>query len=116
MDAPVRDDIEKKYGVHRYIAGIAIPIVFLTSQPFKSNSFLRFHSVQSIFFVLILIAERVIVDFAPRFRSGGGWFEIGWILTWIFLMIKARRGAKFKLPLIGNLAERGSDPPTNTAS
>ena len=43
-------------GVRCYLAGILFPIIFLTTAPYKSDRFIRFHSFQSIAFTLIWVA------------------------------------------------------------
>ncbi len=93
-----------------YLAGVLFPIIYLSSEPYKSNSFLRFHSYQSIVFTLIW-AALTIANNSIRFRMGGvnALLSAVWLfflVTWIVLMIKAYRGERAKLPVVGNLAER----------
>ena len=69
----------------------------------KKNNFVRFHAMQSIIFWVACIIYSCIVFWIPF---------VGWILAllplvvWIILMVKAFNGEKFKLPLIGNWAEK----------
>jgi uncharacterized membrane protein len=55
-----------------------------------------------------LFAERILVHFVSRLRGAAAWFEIAWFVLWIFLMVKAYRGQKLKLPVIGSFADRHS--------
>jgi uncharacterized membrane protein len=32
--------------------------------------------------------------------------SLGWVILWLVLVVKALQGTTFKLPLIGNLAEK----------
>jgi len=93
-------------------------IIFLVIEPYKRNRFVRFHSFQSLFFV----AGVVIVDIALRIVSSilnlvpmMGWMitTIMWSLwglavlaLWLLLVIKAYQHQIFKLPFIGDLAEK----------
>jgi uncharacterized membrane protein len=102
----------------------------------KENRFVRFHAVQSIIFgiasmviVGLLAVLAVILTFAFSIGGavvGGGigalihlfvWliWLIFWLLWLVFLIghvfaaIKAYQGQKFKLPVIGNMAEKIAD-------
>lgn len=98
----------------------------------KENKFVRFHALQSILFgvansiILILLG---ILAFVLTFVFGIGGAMVGgpmqslvslliglvWLLFWvigllmfaglIFAAVKAYQGQKFKLPIIGNMAE-----------
>ena len=73
----------------------------------KTNSTIRFHAMQSIMFSLSLFILQIILSFIPI---------VGWLLmipvglsglcAWVFLMFKAFTGNKFKLPVIGDMAEK----------
>jgi uncharacterized membrane protein len=99
----------------------------------KENRFVRFHAMQSIIFgiantviMFVLAILAVILTFA--FGIGGAMVGGGigtlvsmlvwliWLLFWviglalflglIFAAVKAYQGQKFKLPVIGNMAEK----------
>ena len=92
------------------------PIIFLVMEPYNKNKFVRFHSFQSLFFHLAWIVIWVgltIIGMIPII----GWLTIvlwpliglaGFIL-WIVLLIKANKLEKWKLPVIGDLAEKQAD-------
>ena len=97
-------------GMRCYLAGILFPIVYLTTEPYKSDGFLRFHSFQSIVFTLCWAAV-TITNNSIRFKTGGinTLLSAIWLLffvMWIVLMFKAYRGQRFKLPIGGTLAAR----------
>lgn len=75
----------------------------------KDNKFVRFHAMQSIVTFLPLTILSWILMFIPFF----GWI-LGWLISllglilWIVLMIKAYQGEKFKLPIVGDIAEQHS--------
>jgi uncharacterized membrane protein len=100
-----------------YVAFIPA-LVFLWLTPFRRNHFVRFHSFQSIFLVLagILIALGLRVSFAvltliPMFGYMLAWLivllvALAAVLLWLVVMIKAWQGELFKLPVVGNMAEK----------
>jgi uncharacterized membrane protein len=88
-------------------------IVFLIVEPFNRNSFVRFHSWQSIFLAIAYVAVdfgMIILRRIPFF----GWLTLfmwplvglGFFIIWIIVLIKAFNGERFKLPIIGQLAEQ----------
>ena len=84
-----------------YLFGWVTGLIFFLIE--KENKFVRFHALQS----LILFASLNIIVMVP---------VIGWALApivgilglvlWIILMIKAYQGEKFKLPIVGEIAEK----------
>jgi uncharacterized membrane protein len=100
-------------------AGIAyltiIPaIAFLIVEPFKRNSFIRFHAWQSIFFfvawAVIEILAGVLENLAPTsvFLTLTLLQLVGlaMFVVWLIALVSAVNGKRMKLPLIGGLAER----------
>lgn len=92
-------------GMLCYLAGFITGIIFLIIE--KDNRFVRFHAMQSIFIFATIVVFSVIINIIPiiglliSFLMG----PIS-IVLWIFLMIKAYQGKQFKLPIIGDLAEK----------
>jgi len=93
----------------------------------KKNKTVRFHAMQSILTFLPLSILGWLFSWlgAPKWNpTGGPWgtWDPGnqaliylswviWIITvilWIILMIKAYQGEKFKLPFVGDIAEKHS--------
>ena len=99
----------------------------------KENKFIRFHAMQSILFgitnsvlMIVLMVVAVVLTFA--FGIGGAMVGGGmgtliqmlvwliWLVFWLIAMVclvglilaavKAYQGKKFKLPIIGNMAEK----------
>lgn len=94
------------------LAYLFIPaIIFLVVEPYNRNRFIRFHSFQSIFYAIVCIAFNVIFGFVLMAIPIVGWaisflISLALFIGWIVLMIKAYQGTMFKLPVIGDLAEK----------
>ncbi|MBF0547010.1 MAG: DUF4870 domain-containing protein [Candidatus Riflebacteria bacterium] len=76
----------------------------------KENKFVKFHAMQSIIISILLIILSIILNFIPII----GWImlfplALGSLFLWIFLMLKAFQGEKFKLPIVGDYAEKTSE-------
>lgn len=95
---------------------VIIGIIFLLTDPYKNNRFVRFHAFQAIFFAIAwwvfwIVWSRVVFGmlFSGTFGllwSLGGLIELAWGLTWIFLVYKAYNNEQFKLPIIGDIAAK----------
>jgi uncharacterized membrane protein len=82
------------------------------------NKLIRFHAMQSILvFLPLMILAWIFGGFFGMFSYGTGWYFFIWIswifwvlviILWIILMLKALQGQKFKLPIVGDIAERNS--------
>jgi uncharacterized membrane protein len=99
-------------GMLAYIT-IIPAIIFLILEPYNRSRFVRFHSWQCIFFNIawwILWAGLHIVAHIPflGFLTILVWPLVGLLgfIIWIFLLVKANQGLMFKLPIIGDLAEK----------
>jgi uncharacterized membrane protein len=88
-------------------------IVFLVTPPYNKSRFVRFHSFQSIFFCVAMIV--IWIGFAMLGVVPGLIFImipihlliwLGSFILWIVLLIKANQGQMWKLPVIGDLAEK----------
>jgi len=70
------------------------------------NKFIRFHALQSILVFLPLMIFAGIFWFVFVWI---GWLFWGLVLVmWLILMIKAYQMQKFKLPIVGDIAEKNS--------
>ena len=90
-------------------------IVFLFLEPYCKSSFVRFHAWQSIFlniaaFVVSLVlgvVAAMTLFLAPfLFVAFSRLVWLCWVLIWILCAVNAINGKRFKLPIIGALAER----------
>ncbi len=95
---------ENLEAVLAYVLGWISGLVFLFIE--KDNDFVRFHAMQSLITFLGLFIIMFVMGMIPI---------IGWLISilampvslvlWIFLMYKAYQGERYKLPMIGDLAE-----------
>ena len=96
---------ENVAGLLCYLFGWISGLVFLLIE--KENDFIRFHAWQSIIvfgsFSIAIIILNVIPLIGLAISSILG---IVVFILWIFLMVKAYRGERYKLPFAGDLAEK----------
>ncbi len=88
-------------------------IIFLVLEPYNKKPFIRFHSFQSIFFAIawtVLWIALTIVGMIPVLGlvSLIVWplMGLGGLVIWVILLLKAYQGQVFKLPVIGDMAEK----------
>lgn len=90
-------------------------IVFLVMPPYNTSSYVRFHAWQSIFLNLAAFAFSIALSFLSVFGLMFGVFLIllvtrliwlGWFVVWLICVMKAINGQRFKLPVIGDLAQK----------
>ncbi len=93
-------------------------IIFLIIEPYNRNRFVRFHSFQCLFVAVAL----VVIDIALMIVSAifhivpvVGWFvaalmwplySLAILVLWLLLVIKAYQHQIYKLPVVGDMAER----------
>jgi uncharacterized membrane protein len=89
------------------------PVLFLLLEPYNKNRFVRFHSFQCLFlcvafivlgFGLAIIGMIPVIGLITLPLHLVIW--LGAFVLWIILVMKAFQGQKFKLPVIGDLAEQ----------
>jgi uncharacterized membrane protein len=99
---------ETAAGVVAYIT-IIPALLFLVMNPYNRSSFIRFHAWQSIFFGIAVAIIHFVLGVIPIL----GWMllfpvALALLALWIFVMIKASKGERYKIPFIGNLAEQAA--------
>ncbi len=91
-----------------YVLGFITGIIFFVIE--KESKFVKFHAMQSILVSAALMVLSFVLGFIP---------VIGWIaaillgpvsfVLWIILMVKAYRHVWYKLPVVGDIAEKQAD-------
>ena len=102
---------ENVEGALCYVLGFITGIVFFVME--KNNKFVKFHAVQSIATFLPLMVIQWIIS--SLFWS----FSLMWLaailssllsliilILWLVLIMKAYQGEMFKLPIVGDIAEK----------
>jgi uncharacterized membrane protein len=102
-----------------YLVGWITGLIFLLIEPYKNDKFVRFHAFQSIFLNVAVIGlwfVMIFLSFVLGFITRGlSIFLMGPLLSLLGLgvfvlvivcMIKAYGNQKFKVPFIGDLAEK----------
>lgn len=88
-------------------------IVFLIVAPYNRSPYVRFHSWQSIFLCIAYVAFHIGMMILSRLPFVG-WSTLflwplvglGFFILWIIVLIKAFNGERFKIPVLGDLAEK----------
>jgi uncharacterized membrane protein len=90
------------------LAYLVIPaIVFLVVEPYNKNKFIRFHSFQAIIYWIASIVLQTVAWMIPLLNLVlGPIIGLAIFIGWVVLLIKAFQGTMFKLPVIGDLAEK----------
>lgn len=87
-----------------YLGGWVTGLIFLLLK--RENRFVRFHAMQSLIFfggmgMVTSVFSHVL--FLSFIGTGLGFVSF---ICWIFLIVAARRGRYYKLPIIGEYAEK----------
>lgn len=88
-----------------YVTWAISGVIFLIIE--KENKFIRFHALQSIMTTVTLFIVFFMVMFIP-FIGGvlSALLSLIVFIFWLFMMWKAYQGAWFKIPIIGEQAEK----------
>ena len=88
-------------------------IVFLVLEPYSMKRFIRFHSFQCIFFAVAWTVLWIALSFIVHIPFLGWATILLWplvslagLIIWVILVLKAYQGQTFKLPVIGDMAEK----------
>ena len=105
------------------LAYFVVPaIVFLLVEPYKSNRFVRFHSIQCMGMCLVAAVVASIIRvtgfllfFIPALGPLLVWLVsmvviLAFFMIWIVLIVKALQGEMFKIPVVGDFAEQQTIP------
>ncbi|MFP3974803.1 MAG: DUF4870 domain-containing protein [Dehalococcoidia bacterium] len=98
-------------GLLCYVLGWITGLIFILIE--KEDQFVRFHAVQSIMVFGGLTILSIVLSVLEVIPYIGVLFMVIQILVgiaafilWVFLMIKAYQGSRYKLPFTGERAER----------
>lgn len=106
----------KLAGLLCYILGIITGLIFFLIE--KSNDVVRFHAAQSIVFSGAVIVLWIVLMIVGLILTSISWtlgnlfgllslvLWLGLFVVWVVLLIKGYSGEKWKLPVLGDMAER----------
>lgn len=86
-----------------YLLGFITGIVFLVVE--KNSSFVKFHAMQSTITFLGLFVIMGVLSFIPIVNLLIVPIWILSLIVWLILMVKALRGERYSLPIVGKMAE-----------
>jgi uncharacterized membrane protein len=99
----IADNIAGALAYFTFIAAIIVLVV----EPYRRNRFVRFHAFQCLAISIILLAVDSTVLVTPVL---GALFStivsLAAFLLWLLCLLKAYQGIMWKLPVIGDIAEK----------
>ncbi len=89
-------------------------IVFLIVEPYRRGAFVRFHAWQSIFFFVAWAIVDLLIGAVEKIVPSGAFptyliLELAGLaafVLWLIVFVGAFNGKTYKLPIIGDLAEK----------
>jgi uncharacterized membrane protein len=103
---------ERRAAIFCYIplVGWIASIVVLAAERFRDSRETRFHAFQGLYlFVAWLFVDWVFSPFthwAEPMKALSSVMKVGVFGAWIFMLVKTSQGETFRLPLLGELADR----------
>jgi uncharacterized membrane protein len=97
-----------------YLFGLVTGIIFLALAPYNQNRMIRFHAWQSILltvawiglWILLTIISTIMNVFALVLIPVFLLLPLAGFVLWLFLMWRAYNNQPFRLPVIGDFAEK----------
>jgi len=101
-------------GLLCYVPPLVAGVVFLILEPYNHDPFIRFHAFQSICFgaavIVLSIVLRSVLGFIPLIGVPlYTVLSLAAFALWAFLIVQAAQNKKWKLPVIGDLAEKQAE-------
>jgi uncharacterized membrane protein len=87
-----------------YLGGWVTGLIFFLLE--RENRFVRFHAMQSLIFFGAMTIVTTVFNYIPFFGFIGAGLGFVSFICWIVLMVAAHRGRYYKLPVIGDYAEK----------
>ena len=111
---------QNPYGLSNNNAGgiayltIIPAIAFLIVEPFKRNSFVRFHAWQCIFFFVAWAVIDILAEVLENLSPSSVFLTLtllqlvglAMFIVWLIALVSAVNGKRLKLPIIGKFAEQ----------
>jgi uncharacterized membrane protein len=82
-------------------------VIFLVMEPYNRNKFVRFHAFQCIALTVVSVAAHIAVNFLPLIGLVISFaLSLIFFVAWLICILKASKGEMYKLPVIGDFAEK----------
>ena len=94
-----------------YLGGWVTGLIFLLLK--RENRFVRFHAMQSLIFFGAMSIVTTVFSHIPLLGFIGAGLGFVSFICWIVLIVKAARGRYYKLPIIGEYAEKWANSVRN---
>jgi uncharacterized membrane protein len=97
----------KRWATLSYAVGLISGVIVLSVE--KTDNYVRFHAWQSVLAFAAVAAISMLLPTVPVVGDWGltrvaFWFSV--VSLYVFLIVKALQGERYKLPLIGELADK----------
>ncbi len=89
-----------------YLFGFITGIIFYVVE--KDSKYVKFHAMQSILISVFIIVLSFVLAISVIGLVLVPFVNLGGFILWIILMIKAYQGEQFKLPVIGDVADKNA--------
>jgi len=100
---PLADNVA---GMLAYITFIPA-ILFLVMEPYNKNRFIRFHAFQCLGLCVVLFVINMVLRVIPLLGPVVSIVvDIGAFILWILCLLKAYQGQMWKIPVLGDFAEK----------
>ena len=92
-------------------------IIFLLVPPYNANPYVRFHAWQSLMLNVSVVLISILLSFvlviflifdAELLVVFKRLVWLGWFVLWLMCVLKAMNGQRFRIPVLGSVAERQS--------
>jgi uncharacterized membrane protein len=105
-------------GALAYSLGIITGVLFLVLEPYRRDSFVRFHAFQSIFYFVFAVAFSIAWSIVVGILMNiSGWvlvvsfplrmiISLGMFGLWLYLMFQAYNEREFRIPILGAIASK----------
>lgn len=97
-------------GLLCYLLGFVTGLIFLVLE--RQSSFVRFHAMQSTLVFVGIFVLQIVLGWIPVI---GGVFATllsgAAVVIWIVCMVKAFQGERFRLPVVGDMADQRAQLP-----
>jgi uncharacterized membrane protein len=114
MDGEAAGPRSKPIAALTYLLGFVTGVIFLYLEPYDKDEFVRFHARQSIVYSIACFVLNIILSVFVAVLPGGlggiirflqSLINLGLAIFWVFLMYKAYKGERYRIPELADWAD-----------